>query len=173
MIRAAGIAMICRETGRALFVRRGPGSDFPGYWHFSGGRLEADETPEEAAERETAEEAGGCPHDLPQLLTVAIDADRSDGEVVEYTTFRAECANEFRAVLNWENTAWCWAPPSDPPQPMHPGCLKALEKMTGLTPAEQAVNFQAAVEWNQDYSDKIDAAFAATDALMRRADIFK
>jgi len=175
MIRAAGLAMLCRKGDgvTALFIRRGPGSDFPGCWHFPGGRLESDETPADAAERETLEEAGPCPYGALTQLLVALDADRSDGEVVEYTTFTAPTNDEFRAVLNWENTAWCWAPIDDPPRPMHPGAQKALERLTGVTPAEKAVEFTAAVEWNRDHSDKIDAAMTAVDALMRRADIFK
>lgn len=174
MIRAAGILIVCRSGDRptALFIRRGPGSDFPGCWHPPGGRLEEGETPAEAAERETFEEAGPCSYGLPRELMVAIDADRSDGEVVEYTTFVADAPGEFRAVLNWENTAWCWAPIDDPPLPLHPGAQKALDRLTGTSLADRAVEFGEAIQWSRDHSAKIDAALAGAEALSARATLF-
>lgn len=57
MIRAAGI-LILNELGQALFLKRGPGGDYPGMWAFPGGRIEEGETAIEAAVRESLEEAG-------------------------------------------------------------------------------------------------------------------
>src|SRR6185369_10410618 len=49
--RAAGILYKTPE-GQALFLKRGPGGDYPGFWCFPGGHLEEGETPEVAAIRE-------------------------------------------------------------------------------------------------------------------------
>jgi len=57
MLKGAGI-LLTTPAGRALFLRRGPGSDHPGQWAFPGGQLEEGEGPAEAAVRETAEECG-------------------------------------------------------------------------------------------------------------------
>lgn len=170
MIHAAGIMISCRDTGRILFLKRGPGSDFPGHWHFPGGRLETGETPSQAAERETTEEAGPCPYSAMQPWTHAIDADRTDGDTVEFTTFLAETSGEFSAKLNWENTGWAWAPANDPPLPLHPGCEAALRKMTGETISEEHAEFAEVVVWNQDHSVKLDAIVGATDGLVKRTD---
>jgi 8-oxo-dGTP pyrophosphatase MutT (NUDIX family) len=171
MIHAAGLMLLCRATGRLLFVKRGAGSDFAGCWHAPGGRTEPGETPEQTAEREAREEAGANPHGNPVLWTHQVNDDPTDYEQpVSYTTFLADVNAEFVPTLNWENTAWAWAPANDPPLPLHPGCEEALRKLTGETiPEEQAV-FAEKLAWNREHSAKIDAALAATGELMKRAD---
>lgn len=57
MIRAAGI-LILDTTGKALFLKRGPGGDYPGAWCLPGGCLEDGEDAIDAAIRETNEESG-------------------------------------------------------------------------------------------------------------------
>lgn len=59
MIRAAGILILATKTNRALFLQRGPGSDYPGMWCTPGGRIEEGEETIDAAIRETEEETGG------------------------------------------------------------------------------------------------------------------
>ena len=56
-IRAAGVLILSKQ-GKVLFLKRGPGSDYPGCWAFPGGRQEGDESALQAAVRETREEAG-------------------------------------------------------------------------------------------------------------------
>src|SRR5579863_9362670 len=75
-IRAAGTLIIA--DGNALFLRRGNGGDHPSEWAFAGGHIEDGETPEEAARRETFEEAGYEPHKL-------IEIGKSDDGAVEFT----------------------------------------------------------------------------------------
>lgn len=41
---------------KVLAARRGPGKALAGYWEFPGGKIEADETPEESLARELKEE---------------------------------------------------------------------------------------------------------------------
>ncbi|MCK9259223.1 MAG: Nudix family hydrolase [Azoarcus sp.] len=53
---AAGV--ITREDGCFLIGQRAPGTFYPGYWEFPGGKVEAGETPAEALKRELYEELG-------------------------------------------------------------------------------------------------------------------
>lgn len=51
-------AIIFREDGQYLLGQRGPGTFYPGYWEFPGGKVEAGETPRDALVRELHEELG-------------------------------------------------------------------------------------------------------------------
>lgn len=51
-------AIITRPDGRILLGQRAPGSFYPGYWEFPGGKVEAGETPRQALIRELREELG-------------------------------------------------------------------------------------------------------------------
>ena len=51
-------AVIFRDDGQFLLGQRGPGTFYPGYWEFPGGKVEAGETPRDALIRELREELG-------------------------------------------------------------------------------------------------------------------
>ena len=51
-------AVITRPDGSYLLGQRAPGTFYPGYWEFPGGKVEAGETPRDALVRELAEELG-------------------------------------------------------------------------------------------------------------------
>ena len=53
-IRVVGAVLV--HDGRVFAAKRGPGKSMAGYWEFPGGKVEADETPEEALARELREE---------------------------------------------------------------------------------------------------------------------
>ena len=68
----AGILFVA-PNGKALFLKRGPGGDYPGYWCFPGGHAEGDETLEQTAKREVIEEIGFLPEGtrLPWTRTIS------------------------------------------------------------------------------------------------------
>lgn len=51
-------AIIFRDDGCFLLGRRAPGTFYPGYWEFPGGKVEAGESPRDALVRELHEELG-------------------------------------------------------------------------------------------------------------------
>ncbi len=55
IVRVAA-AVVYRSNGDVLFAQRPAGKPYAGYWEFPGGKLENDETPRAALERELAEE---------------------------------------------------------------------------------------------------------------------
>lgn len=59
-IICGGLAVVARDTGRAVLLRRADSPDDPagGMWEFPGGHMEGDETPKQAAYREWQEETG-------------------------------------------------------------------------------------------------------------------
>lgn len=115
--QAAGTLIIA--DGNVLFLRRGNGGDHTGEWSFPGGGVETGESAEDAARRETMEEAGYEPHKLIQI------AKASDG-AVEFTTFYHEC-RPFEVALSDESTEYLWSPIGSWPEPLHPGCRFVLE----------------------------------------------
>lgn len=50
------------------------------------------------------------------------------GEQVDFTTFIVQGVEEFQPTLNDEHVAFAWAPLTEPPMPVHPGCEIALKR---------------------------------------------
>ncbi len=121
--RAAGIALVEKEYGKALFIKRSGEGDHAGEWCFPGGGIDGSETPLEAALREAVEEVGfTVPHDGD--LTTFVATIESNG--VEFTTFFQRVDKAFEAKLNEEHTDYRWEPLERPPQPLHPGVRAVL-----------------------------------------------
>lgn len=144
MIRAAGILFITPDR-KALYLKRGAGGDYPGYWCFPGGRIEDGETELEAAVREAEEECGKIPagtklpwtrqiraNDEPSVVAVspALPGQAAPGEEVDFTTFIQRVKEEFTPTVNGEHVGYAWAPIDQPPAPLHPGCDIALNRLT-------------------------------------------
>ena len=139
MIRAAGILLLVGDT--ALFLRRGNGADHPNEWCCPGGKIEDGETPEQAAIRETFEEAGIQLEERnlqPWTRTVApasAGVPAVEGqpvaqpEDVDFTTYVVRLGEQFTPKLNLnEHDGYCWAPIGGAPQPLHPGVAVALAR---------------------------------------------
>lgn len=104
MIKAAGI-MFLTVSGDTLLLKRGDDGDFPGRWCFPGGTMEADETAEQTAVRETEEEIGFVPEGTRAVWTRRI----ADG--VDFVTFLQRIPEPFVPTLNDEHTAFMWGKP--------------------------------------------------------------
>jgi 8-oxo-dGTP pyrophosphatase MutT (NUDIX family) len=64
--------------------------------------------------------AEAAAHPAPTVLLPAVD----------FTTFLQRVDDEFTPVLNDEHDGFAWAPLNAPPQPIHPGCQIALDRIT-------------------------------------------
>lgn len=120
--KAAGILFLSPQK-EVLLMRRA-GKDHHGEWGLPAGGIEKGETPQEAARRETEEEAGYM-HD--GALSPFMHSVR-DG--VDFTTFLAQ-SDRFKPRLNDEHDDAMWITPAQAEKdlPLHPGVKAALQKL--------------------------------------------
>lgn len=120
---AAGVILRAPD-GTCLFLKRAwSSSTFPGTWCWPAGRCEDDEGAEDAARRETKEETGynveGPLHEF--------DIGEADGG--KFATYVRDVPEKFIPDLrDGEHIGFAWAPPSEPPEPLHPGVKATLAK---------------------------------------------
>ena len=122
LVNAAGVMFLTPDK-QVLFLQRGPGGDHEGEWCFPGGGMEEGEGPLECAKRETDEETGHMP-DVPCVLFARR---RRDG--IDFTTYLCRITTPYIPTLNSESSGYSWAPASNPPEPLHPGCRIALARL--------------------------------------------
>ena len=114
-------AVIRDAGGRLLLIRRGH-EPSRGLWSVPGGRVEAGETPEQAAVREVREETG---------LDVVVGRLLGSVEIGEFLVhdFAAEVVGgELRAGDDAEDVRWCSFEDAGL-LPLTPGLLDALHRM--------------------------------------------
>jgi 8-oxo-dGTP pyrophosphatase MutT (NUDIX family) len=156
MTKAAGILFVSK-TGTALFLRRtATAPDCPGCWDFPGGGQEGDESADLTALREAREEigfvpegvrvlhtrtkSGSAPKGVADLAAPVVGAPVDSGAAtapppampvdVDFTTFLQRVTAEFTPELNDEHDGYAWAPIDSPPEPLHPGCRIALDRLS-------------------------------------------
>lgn len=96
-------AVIRNAAGEVLCALRSQRMSMPGFWEFPGGKIEPDETPEEALRREIAEELG-C-----QVTVGALVADASytyPNAVVRLRTYEATVLAGEPRPREHERLAW-------------------------------------------------------------------
>ena len=114
----SGVLFISPRS-RILLLRRSASSDQPGTWCGPGGGVE-NETIEEAARRETAEEVGfSDPYVLHHLARIT-----TDGYV--FHNHLAAVDHEFEPILNDEHDEFMWT--ASLPENLHPGLRLALDE---------------------------------------------
>lgn len=132
-ITEVAAAVIFRADGQFLLGQRGPGTFYPGYWEFPGGKVEAGETPRDALIRELREELG------IEVL------EASPWIVREHVYEHAHVRLHFFRVARWRgelrdhvHSALCWqtraAPTATPMLPANGPLFAALQ-----LPAQYAI----------------------------------
>jgi 8-oxo-dGTP diphosphatase len=114
----AGVLVDAR--GRILLARRTAGRDLAGAWEFPGGKLERDETPLQALDRELNEELGIRIHSAEPLIAVphANDRRRIVLDVYRVTSFAGKPKGREKQALAWappEKLSTYPMPPADRP----------------------------------------------------------
>lgn len=118
---AAGALPVACSTGRVLLTLRSQEVLEPGTWGIPGGRMEPNETAEDAAVREMREELGFDGDMI--LLPVFV---YRETEFVFYN-FVALVDDEFEPELDWENDDAGWFGPAELPEPLHFGVVRLFE----------------------------------------------
>lgn len=121
-IKAAGILFLSPDK-EVLLMRRAGNEDHNGEWALPAGKIEAGETPEQAARRETQEEAG---YEHEGGLSPFM---HSDSYGVDFVTYLAN-SQKFAPHLNAEHDDAKWVPINEAAKlPLHPGVKAALAKL--------------------------------------------
>ena len=100
-------AIICHQ-GRVLVTQRPAGTRHGGLWEFPGGKLEAEETPVAALQRELREELG-LPVEVGEIFDVIHY--RYDWGAVLILAYR--CTPRHTEVRNLQVAAHCWLRPAE------------------------------------------------------------
>ena len=124
---AAGVLLIAKNTGRCLFMHRSAAVLEPHTWGIISGKIDKDETPEQAVYREAIEEIGDS-HSKILSIRPSYVFHATDDEFVFYN-FIGVVEEEFEPTLNWESIGHKWATPNDLPDPLHPGVKKFLSEI--------------------------------------------
>jgi len=116
------VGILIREDGALLLSTRPEGKPYAGYWEFPGGKIEADETVEQALRRELHEELG-----------IAIDS-AVIWKVTEHDYPHALVRLHWCKVIAWagdfemrEGQSMCWQQLPLDVAPVLPGALPVLE----------------------------------------------
>lgn len=131
-------AVITRPDGRFLLGQRAPGTFYPGYWEFPGGKVEAGETPRQALIRELSEELGIAVQEAWPWITREFAYAHAHVRLhfFEVPAWTGTVNDHVHAALSWEQVD---APGVGPMLPANGPVLKALRlpRVMGITQAGQ------------------------------------
>jgi 8-oxo-dGTP pyrophosphatase MutT (NUDIX family) len=152
-VQCAGVALVLPD-GRALFLRRGTDQDHPGEWCFPGGKIEAGESPTEAAIRECREETGISIAESD--IGFAVQVGQYDG--FEYTTFVYRPTVVLAVEISDESMDFIWTDMHNPPTPLHPwvaAVIPVVASTGGATAATMAGKVAKSRDGQSDGDDKM------------------
>jgi len=136
-------ALILRPDGRILIGHRIKAGEEP-TWCLPGGLLEPGESFEEAALRETEEEAGVTEVHQPRVFAIALDTGADSVRLTVCVVAHANVADcEPDTPEPDVFDCWVWADPDRPPQPLFPATAALLDVWHGR-PAGQGWEFYPA-----------------------------
>lgn len=100
-------AVITQPDGRFLLGQRAPGTFYPGYWEFPGGKVEAGETPRQALIRELREELGIEAREAWPWLTREHRYEHAHVRLhfFEVPAWSGTVNDHVHAALSWEHAA--------------------------------------------------------------------
>ncbi len=126
---AAGVIRL--PDDRFLLGRRAPGTFYPGYWEFPGGKVEADETPAQALRRELHEELGIRVERLYPWLVREYDYEHANVRLhfFEVPEWHGELHDHVHSELAWQSAG---ALSVAPMLPANGPILKALRLPRGI-----------------------------------------
>ncbi len=112
MIKVA-VAIVQKPDGQFLMASRPDGKGWAGWWEFPGGKIEADETPEQGLSRELQEELGITPTKMQAWLTRRFDYPATHDSVAKtvqlhfyfVTEWQGELAAQEGQQLSWQTPA--------------------------------------------------------------------
>ncbi len=101
-ITHAAVGVIQRDNGLVLLAERPVGKPWAGYWEFPGGKIEMDESPEQALKRELFEELGITATILYPWLTRTFDYAAKYDAVGKLETPAKTVKLHFFVVVEWQ-----------------------------------------------------------------------
>lgn len=122
----AGLMIFRPKDGKVLMTRRSPLESSPGYWDFTGGKVEPGETHLQAAIREGQEELGG----LPRLHIATEPVWWAPNPFFAFALFYAQMdpsGDSWEPVLNDEHDLYEWFLPTRLPTPSLPGAIAGVK----------------------------------------------
>tara|TARA_R110000823_G_scaffold32114_13_gene90756 strand:+ start:274 stop:759 length:486 start_codon:yes stop_codon:yes gene_type:complete len=145
MIQSSGVLFLTSDTNRYLFLLRN-GNRHQNTWGLVGGKVEKDESPWEAVQREIHEEIGyhalidlhdpESPGFLDLDITdyngpilekiIPVEMFTSEDKKFEYHTYVYVIQKEFIPQLNHEHKGYAWTELDSWPKPLHPGLFNTL-----------------------------------------------
>ena len=136
-VTEAAVGVIQRQDGSVLLAERPTGKPWAGYWEFPGGKIEANETPQQALKRELQEELGIVATATYPWLTRSFNYDAKYDAAGKLETPAKTVKLHFFIVTEWqgdpsglENQALSWQHPEvvnvSPMLPANAPILSAL-----------------------------------------------
>ena len=97
------VAAAIEKDGKIFCAQRPEGKSLGGYWEFPGGKLEADETPEEALVREIKEEFDSEIEIISFLNEASYEYDFG---IVTMKTYRSKLITGNLSLLEHQDSKW-------------------------------------------------------------------